>query len=466
VTPEAKAPFRRRAFFEDDGIVGARWWQEGMAAYADPVTRRSALRNIGILIAGAAGVGIMISLFSRSGRRGVTSDGDGGAPILRDALDLQKEQGWDVGRVGDTLAFPGVSPVDAVGSTDWASQLAGLADSLTPVETRLRPFYVPTLFQSPSGSSSANLRAALGPIHDDAMDEAYSRGAALAALFAGPDAPAGTAVLVDAPGPIAVSVAAGMASRFDPVFLFDNWPHPAGVVPSHLALAATLYWLPVFQAAARRRAQDAPPVFVADDARLSPYTDASDRFDNRYLLRLPSAASLTGLGIKRLLLVRPHSGQVELDDLNDDVVAFARAGIEVKIVALDEFTQPSGDAGVASATAMPTLASPPVLAGPAPRPYYWGGSPYYYVHFWPTYGWSRTIVVRSPSPSLGRIGGGATYTPAPRPTIFSGRTVGGVAGVGRTRPTGFGVVSVRSSGEASGRSGSWGRAGSSSSSGS
>ena len=451
-------PFKRRAFFEDDHLVGARWWHEGMATFADPQTRRHALRNIGLLIGGAAGVGLLFAIFDRDEGPSSTDPA-----ILRDALELQKEKGWDVGRAGASLAFSDASMVDSAGATDWADKMPRLAELLAPAEARLRPFYVPTLFQAPAAPSATSLRSALRPVHDATMDEAYARGEALAALFTGADAPKGAAVLVDAPGPIAVSVAAGMAGRFDPVFLFDNWPHPAGVVPSHQTLGAALYWQPRFQAAASGRAGDAMPVFVGDDARLSPYTDAGDKFDNRYLLRVPSAASLKGLGVERLLLVRPHGGQVELDDLNDDFVALHKGGIDVKIVALDDFVESQGDAGVsgvARSTSTSTSATPSHS-----HSYYWGGSPIYHTYFWPVYGWGSPVVTRTvpvaPPPALApRIGGGATYTPAPRPTMFSNRTIGGVSGVGRTRPTGFGVVSVRG-GEVVGRSGSWGRSGSS-----
>ena len=434
--------FRRRAFFETDVLLGVRWWQDALAAHADPVTRRHALRNILLLAAGAAGVGIVIELLAGG-------DSPSRPPILRDALELQKEQGWDVGRAGESLRFPGATAVDADGHAVGPEVVANLAELLAPAEARLRPFYVPTLFQAPAAPSSPALRQALSPVHDEAMDEGYARGGALAALLAGADAPAGTAILVDAPGPIAVSVAAGMAEHLAPVFLFDNWPHPAGVVPSHLALAAALYWLPRLQAAAAKRPADALPVFVGDDARLSAYSDASDRFDNRYLLRLPSAGSLQGLGIKHLLLVRPHGGDKELDDLNDDVVALAAAGITVKIVGLDDFNRGPAQAGAGEAAGA--------------HHYYWGGSPIYYPYFWPTYGWGRTVVRSSPPPDIGRYGRGASYTPVARPTIFSSRAIGGTGGVGRARPTGFGVVSYRAGD--SGRSGSWGRSSSSGSSG-
>ncbi|HEX7501488.1 MAG TPA: hypothetical protein VF524_14490, partial [Polyangia bacterium] len=52
---------------------------------------------------------------------------------------------------------------------------------------------------------------------------------------------------------------------------------------------------------------------------------------------------------------------------------------------------------------------------------------------------------------------GRTFAPSPRPTMFSSRTVGGLSGVGKQKPSGFGRVSYRAGGGGFGRSGSFGR---------
>ena len=88
-----------------------------------------------------------------------------------------------------------------------------------------------------------------------------------------------------------MALAAALAARFCPVFTFDNWPHPLGVVPSHLTLGACLYYLPLFLEAAQTRPQPAPPLFVLDANRLDPYRDQPDQFDNRYVAPVPSAAA-------------------------------------------------------------------------------------------------------------------------------------------------------------------------------
>ena len=43
-------PFVHRAAFDRPELVGARWWQEGLLVAADPITRRSALSRIAIVV--------------------------------------------------------------------------------------------------------------------------------------------------------------------------------------------------------------------------------------------------------------------------------------------------------------------------------------------------------------------------------------------------------------------------------
>jgi len=249
-------------------------------------------------------------------------------------------------------------------------------------------------------------------------------------------------------------VAAGMAPGFDPVFVLDNWPHPLGVVPSHLTLGAILYYRPLFMRLRADRAGHAPPVFVLDCNRLTRYTDENDQFDNRYVARLPTATNFQALGIRRLLYVTPDKSDLrELDDLNADFVAFRDASIDVKAMPLSDLMRP------AEQTAQ------------RPSHYYYGGHPQTHFVFWSIYGWRASaprqpaIVQRSP-PALPQVSRGADYRPASRPTLFSSRTLGGGAGVGKQKPSGFGRVSVRASRSTgsitavrTGRSGSFGRAG-------
>ena len=102
----------------------------------------------------------------------------------------------------------------------------GLPDDLRPTRAEYAPWYVPTLFQSPSAlprtrpleetTRATPLNEVLVPIFSPAMDTAYRRGKALASLFQGEST--GAMVVVDLPGPEAVAFAAGAAAALDPVF--------------------------------------------------------------------------------------------------------------------------------------------------------------------------------------------------------------------------------------------------------
>ena len=144
---------------------------------------------------------------------------------------------------------------------------------------------------------------------------------------------------------------------------------------------------------------------------------------------------------------------VELDDLNDDFVALNAAGLEIRMISMADF----------SLGAMPD--------GGGVR-YYWGGGPGTHVMFWPTYHWyvpshytwAPRPALRGAPPVPAFAPPAVHYAPSVRSTIFSSRSVGGLAGIGRQKPSGFGRVSIRSdratgrlTGVASGRSGSFGR---------
>ena len=163
----------------------------------------------------------------------------------------------------------------------------------------------------------------------------------------------GIAVIVDLLGPESVAFAAGCAGTLDPVILFDNWPHPRGVVLSHLTLAACAYYQPLFakaRAALLAAKTSAPPIFLLDRARLTSYSDDSKQFDNRYVARVPSVSQLSKLGISRTLYVTPTDADLELDDLNDDFVYTARQGAQLRAVAATSFAS--------HAAATPTLGIP------------------------------------------------------------------------------------------------------------
>jgi hypothetical protein len=415
--------FVRRQHRDSDAVQGARWWNESFAAFRRQPRRSFLGLAIGGGVAAVWGGAALVEALRR----------DDGVERSFDALALQRREGWNVGYPERPLSMTGAVDLDAEQGAGWRTSPQSLAEQLTPDEP-LRPYASPTLFQALAEPSSGTLRAQLRPTHTAEMDDAFRRGQALLALTRQPDAPGDVAVIIDLPGPQSVAVAAALAPRFAPVFTFDNWPHPLGVVPSHLTLAACLYYLPLFSSARRTRPAPAPPVFVLDANRLAPYRDAATQFDNRYVAPLPSAEALRRLGVARVLYVRPdESSLTELDDLNADFVAMHGAGLEVRALALSDFTT--------------------VVTGAAPAMVY--GSAHYHPLFWRSYGWSAvTWPRREPLPPSRAL----SYRPLPRTTLFASRVVGG------SKPAGFGRVSVRLDGDGrlasygtTHRSGSFGR---------
>jgi hypothetical protein len=430
--------FHRLVFITRDDLLAARWWHEGMqGAVATSPNRRTALKYL-VGLGGLVGAGLVL-------RAGCNALSD--PAVTMDALELQYKEGWSVGAPGQALTIPDLSMTDSEGNSNWSASLGLLGQDLSPSDPALAPFNVRTLFDVLNNPRGAGLGPLLRPMHSVAMDVGNHAAQALAAMFSDDADRGGTALILDMPGPLSVAAAAGVAKVFAPVFLFDNWPHPLGVVPSHQTLAASIYHRPDFVAANAHRGTPAPPAFVLDNQRLSPYRDESDRFDNRYLARLPGTDKMEALGIKRVLYVTASPEPHEMDDLNDDFVALKKKDIDVKMIALSDFAP--APAELLQANHIP----------PTDRTYYYGGHPHGSFFFWSSYHWySPSYAGRSLSGSLPRsVSTGQSFAPSPRPTLFSSRTVGGLSGVGKQKPSGFGRVSYRSGGGGFGRSGSFGR---------
>ena len=262
--------------------LGARWWRESLALGR---VAPGALGSIGLVGGAALALGGCYQDEVRRPDPAAQSQSAAELDGKVDALALQRAEGWNAG-VERPLLFPNSTVDDVAHTQSWRAAMEPLAATLAPPEPYL-PYYVPTLFQSLMGPAGQGLRAVMRPIDTPEMSDDFQRGLALRQQFAAVDWPRDTAIVVDAPGPRAVALAAALADRFAPVFTFANWPHPLGVVPAHQTLAAVLYYRPAFEAAQAARAVDAPPLFVLDANRLAPYRDADNEFDNRYFVSLP-----------------------------------------------------------------------------------------------------------------------------------------------------------------------------------
>jgi hypothetical protein len=239
--------FERKEVVDKPGIIGAQWWQESVSTAMPRREALVALAVVGGVLGAMAAIGTCVA---RSSEPDVKFE-------PRSALDMQKEFGWSFGATGEPLVFDGQSP-----SPFDRSALARMPTDFAPADSRWAPYFVPTLFQSPTAMPKTTLKEdapfrplseALVPIFTPAMEMAFGQGAALASLM--DDHAKDLAIIVDLSGPIAVAFAAGAASVLEPIFTFDNWPHPRGVVPAHLTLAAAAYYQPLFARARARAAE-------------------------------------------------------------------------------------------------------------------------------------------------------------------------------------------------------------------
>ena len=465
-------PIERDRLVDKPGIIGARWWHAALADQDAQIARRAAIRNI--LIAGGviAGFGAMIAMCAKVAT-------DSSSPDVSDArktsLDMQKEYGWSFGAVGEPLVFDGVTT-----RPFQPAALHTLATDLAPVTRNLAPFYQATLFQSPDAMPSSlgkldptetdgflPLSLAMQPIFTKKMEAAYARGKSLASLFASVSEQPGqtpattkTALIVDLPGPEAVAFAAGASSVFEPVFLFDNWPHPRGVVHAQDTLSAAAYYQPLFaEARTAARSNARLPMFVLDRGRIATYRDDATEFDNRYVAKLPpSAVGMRALGGTHVLYVVPTSFDAakELDDVNDELVLYSAGGVDVKSVSLDMFAPDTTDAAV-STSRKPNESDRLVEESGF---VYYGGSRGSHHAFFVDYPWAKPARAATTRPGTNP---GKSFEPRARTTPYSSGNPSGTLAT-KARPSNFSTVPVVIAvgtgiilGARYSRSGSWNR---------
>lgn len=467
MTDDSPDSFWRKEAVDKPAIVGAQWWQTSVVE-ATPIARRSALNAI-LGVAGVVALGSAAGAFFAASS---SSSSDAPPPEydvtqVRGSLEMQRTYGWDFGAAGESLVFDGATtqPFDR-------GALARLDEDVKPARGSLRRFHVTTLAESlsatqklvPPGDPSSfhPIGAVLKPIFTSEMSDAFRSGKALARLLAAANV-TNVAVVADLRGAECVAFAAGAIDAFDPVWLFDNWPHPRGVVASHRVLAAAAWFQPLF-AKARQNPRRRPPMFLLDETRLAAYSDDGKQFDNRYVARLPSGKALEELGLDRILYVtRDFASGRESADLNEDFVWAKSLGIDVRALALDTF---GPDATATADAAAPETtrsdagaeAATVALAPDTPRHFYArrAQSDGWFFHDYP---WAK-VATGAAEPTLARSA--VSYSPTPMVSPYSsGRTREPT----HTTPPSFGMVPVVVAlgtgailGAKMSRSGSWTRA--------
>ena len=367
--------------------------------------------------------------------------------VDKDSLDLQRAQGWNIGSEEKKLILPHMQTLDSQQHDAWKRYLepSAMLSAFQPKSQEWLPFFVPTLIQSLQYES---LRKQLAPIFSPGMKESYGRGQMVAKDFLANAQNAGeTAIIVDLPGRDSVAFGAGLADVAQLIITFDNFPHPLGVAPSHETLAAMLYYAGEIEAKQMAATASAAPVFLLDSNRLEAYKDADTQFDNRYLAKLPSAQKLQEMNVKSVIYVMPDRTRTEeLDDLNEDFVEYKNKNLSVALLPMSDFVPVDEN--------VEREWSDGSTRTEQERHYYYGGSPAFHPFFFysypfynprPSYANRYPGYVSGRAPSVSPPLSPPKYLPAPRPTMFSGTRIGGrsVAGVGRSKPSGFGRTTVR-----------------------
>lgn len=414
----------------DQNNEATNWWEE-------TISRRDASK-VGLGVAGIAGIASLAGC------------GNGEKTVNMDTLEAQKKGGWDVGDKNLRLTFTNVMATDSLDGKADAYKDPKKLMAVTSADGDWKKHEMPTLFQALEQKTLVPQMKMYATME---MKEAYNRAHGLASLLASTEKPNETLLIIDAKGPVSVAAAAGMAETVQPIFWFDNWPHPKGVTKAHTTLGATLFFArELEQAKAKRDNSKAPAAIVLDANRLNPYTSDTTQFDNRYGVTLPSAEELKKMGVKQILYVTAKEKSQELDDINDYAVEYEKAGLKLEMLSLTAFKKD------------PSYKEDPKEKDPS-RGYYYGGNRASHTHFFVYYPFFvyRPVYGYYPRPTASRRPASVrkpAYKPAARKTAFSGRKTGGAAGVGRRKPTGMGRISTRvnkSGGIVGTKSGSYGR---------
>ena len=296
--PTDKPPFQLQVGYDQEELLGARWWHEGMRMSFAPIrhstgaasvdeSRRSALRTLAM-------VGGGVVLFGALAVRCNSDSSSGSTVVEHDSLALQRTNGlaWKADNVPFAWGNDVIATTDD-GKPFDASWLPTLAKDLEPTDTRWLPFYVPTLFQAPTANGSAALASGFRMVRSTAMQRAFARGQAVRELLDHAEQAQRWLLIVDLPGPESVAFAAALRPTANVVVAFDNLPHPKGVVPAHLTLGAAMHYRARFLAAPGAAAANEgarPTALVLDRDRLAEYRNTLGEVIPRNIItRAPSA---------------------------------------------------------------------------------------------------------------------------------------------------------------------------------
>jgi hypothetical protein len=149
----------------------------------------------------------------------------------------------------------------------------------------------------------------------------------------------GIAVVADLPADKSLQLALIFAEkyRYQPVALFNNWPHSRGLLQPEMIVSAFYALRERIRSAAPWNDPARPPFFMVESGRLGVRNPREEEFDNRYFLSdedLPGAAYFRKQGIHTVCYIYEKTAEfkdrIDTDDLNSWFVALAKEGLTLR----------------------------------------------------------------------------------------------------------------------------------------
>lgn len=176
----------------------------------------------------------------------------------------------------------------------------------------------------------------IGPLPDSDLPDWLKPSADLPSWARQP----GTMLMLDAPGPRAVSAAFHLVTKggYQPVCTFDNWPNSAGVLHPERILGTLLYYAAALADQRKQLASSALPLWICDHDRISLIRPAPGRYDNRYIIEdrlLPGPRMLRAAGIHSLVYIKAAGAQSLPPDLVPYLTELQKNGFHLQSCSLD-----------------------------------------------------------------------------------------------------------------------------------
>ena len=265
------------------------------------------IENYGLYVAGGTPAGLYVRL-----AQGVT----GSTAVVAPALERPPLAGTGV----HGAPLPGGLPV-------CVEPVRSLIRSYTPGEKWL-PFRMALLLHSAADP------ALIAPLEMTAeVSAACQTGSVLGRLIAGADEEVRSSLLIvaDIAGVESVALGASLAEEADIVIQMENIAHGCESVPLRATLGALSHFADVVQSAHARKGREAgrTAAFILDRRRMDAPRGGSREFNNRHWSFLPTIRALEERGVERILYIHPGGSDAESDDLNEDFVQYAMAGVRL-----------------------------------------------------------------------------------------------------------------------------------------